>query len=1496
MKKNRTTRVVSALLAVVLSVTSLGSVQTVLAGGDTLPPREGEQGYEGKNQPVLHGYNKEDILNWSPETDEYAEFMRSRVPLQERNEAFSATQANPLLDQDVQSLTLAGDYGIGFFNSYQYNDQFAQYLFNFWQYLDYHASWHGMATNPQPHDLYTAGNPDGNGKFEFGVVNLPNPAYTNAAHKNGVKSLGCIFFPRTQHTQDFVYKDESGRFPIADKLVEIAKYYGFDGYFINAEEDLTPQEMPLYQEFCKAMTSQGIYVQAYASCLYGPDNESKWGSMNYGEKNAGAFSYWLKDEDGNRAASSLYMNPDPTKEQVDDSVSSMEAIGLDPKEVVFQTLEAGQTGFSGTRGTLYNLLDENLVPRTGIAHLGTDTVKNHLDEQVFGHVGKNSYQYNKRDDPDYQKYVFARERTWWSGALDQPYYEPFKTQQPDDYFPTELCEQILNATTDPYQTANNPNRGQPNEGSDQQAWPGLAAFISERSVINGSNFYTNFNTGHGMQYFVDGKVSNDHEWSNINIQDILPTWQWWIETEGSRLSVDFDYGEKYNPAFELTQVGGYNGGSSLVVKGTLDAQNFIRLYKTKLSINENSELSLVYNKPSNTDTSEMRIGLIFEDAPQTVEYVTVANANQKTDGWVKTSLDLSAYAGRTLAGFGISFDTTQNAISDYQMNIGEIRITDGSVSKPQAPSGLTVDNFFATNEAYISWDLADYDDVQKYNVYAVYENGNKVYLGGTYDDVYYIKDLYDTTGTVSIEVTAVAKDGTESEPASVAVNGADAPKNVTVTEHAGYFDVSFEADASYDHAEIEVTFPENPNYTFTQTVSKGETSAITNVPIADGSRYILRVSLLDKEGNPLSFIDTDGKLPDYYCAPYDQELVLKNNLLTFPAPGVDDWQYINVYYKGEPLKFRTGNTQGIRGYDDLRNVYMTDPSGVVDIVLEDYAGNKSKTVKLPFHKDGMTCTAIDEESFPDPVLRAAVEKAAGTPDKVDEITSLDLSNSEVKSLTGIRYLKNLESINLSNCTSLVSIPEDTFSLNVKLRKITLTGCTSLRAVSLANTTTEQIVCDDIDALKDLLYLDISNAQFDLSEGTTERNLVNAVAARAEGQAEFSVPSTEPSNVALGQTAQNKVGLGSDWYLFDGDAAQAVRCAWFHTLPASFDLQFEQPQEILSYNILVSGDDPSLGFKSFKLQSSDDGETWTDVSVITDHTGESIKVTLENPVKATWYRFIVEEKIPEGTNAAKIVEFEMYGYRDVTYTPGVSYENQRPVLYEAALPDELSLEKTEGTFNPASLLGQYQTVHGTKPEALKGADFIDPNYDIDAQCPTSQAVYSTFEKLSTPNEGQFFLNEVETNENATYRVQVRDFASGKHDPDHYEELLLTVGDGGTIPEDPSITEARDALKALIETAKGIDRDKYTKETLDVMDQALSNAEDVLANATTADALWDAYDQLEAALNGLVEQQPDPETPEEPDIPDTGDSIPYAIPLALILTAGAIYLLRRKAQVK
>lgn len=52
-------------------------------------------------------------------------------------------------------------------------------------------------------------------KFEFGLVNMPNPGYTNAAHKNGVLSIGCIFLPRTGFETHGAFDPGRGRqFPL----------------------------------------------------------------------------------------------------------------------------------------------------------------------------------------------------------------------------------------------------------------------------------------------------------------------------------------------------------------------------------------------------------------------------------------------------------------------------------------------------------------------------------------------------------------------------------------------------------------------------------------------------------------------------------------------------------------------------------------------------------------------------------------------------------------------------------------------------------------------------------------------------------------------------------------------------------------------------------------------------------------------------------------------------------------------------------------------------------------------------------------------------------------------------------------------------------------------------------------------------------------------------------------------------------------------------------
>ena len=972
MRRKKAKKLLSTFLATAMVASvGVGNTTQVWAGGDTLPPRQGEQGYLGQNQPMYHGHRAQDILNWSPETDEYSDFMKADVPLQKRNEAFSATQANPKLSQEVESLALAGDYGNEFFNPTNYNDKFAQYLFNFWQYLDYRASWHGTVVNPTPDALFNPEDPWYDRAYEFGLLNIPNPAYTNAAHKNGVKALGCIFFPRVEHTDDLIYKDVSGRFPMADKLVEMAKWYGYDGYFINAEEELPADFMPVYEEFCRQLTEQGMYIQSYASCQYGQDNEDVWGKINYYTKDATDFSNWVKGPDDETiASSSLYINPGPQKEEVEGSVKIMESLGLDARKTVFQTLEAGQTGFSGVRGSLNNTLDENLVPQNAIASLGTEQVWSGLDEQLFGHTGDNSYSENRRNDSEYQKYVFARERTWWSGSQNQPYYAnsddyvvkgvTFKDKNSTEYTEAErkeLLQAVLDADTNPYETANDPTRGEYDGYSevqgDFQSWPGLAAFISERSVINGSNFLTNFNTGHGMQYFVDGKVSNDSEWSNINDQDILPTWQWWYETaDGSEatLNFDFDYGKEYNPAFELNQIGGYDGGSSLVAKGPLSAEHLLRLYKTKLKITGKSKFDITYYKSTPTDQSEMKVALIFEDAPEKVEYLTVKNSGKKSSKWTTESINLSKYNGRTLAAFGLAFDPNGEKLDDYQMNIGEIAITNNK-KEPEAPTGLKIDRAFQTGEVYLSWDLEDYDSVQKYNVSAMMKDGTEKYLGGLYDSTFYVKDVYENENIVGFKVTAEGANGVESKATTVAYHKENRVAHVSIKSGDGILRATWKnPNVKYESIRATVTLPYNyagNEETYKATFKKGATSGTIKVSVTDGSEYNLRLSYLNKKGKVVSYTDITGTLADNHCDPYEgsiAESVLPGKGWKLTPPTTYDWWHLTARdSEGTILKDHV-----TRGVDDLTGLKLNTekPFDYIEVQLEDFNGNQSEWVRV----------------------------------------------------------------------------------------------------------------------------------------------------------------------------------------------------------------------------------------------------------------------------------------------------------------------------------------------------------------------------------------------------------------------------------------------------------------------------------------------------------------------------------------------------------------------
>ena len=90
-------------------------------------------------------------------------------------------------------------------------------------------------------------------------------------------------------------------------------------------------------------------------------------------------------------------------------------------------------------------------------------------------------------------------------------------------------------------------------------WAGLSRFFADKSPVVKVPFVTNFNTGHGKGYYVDGQLSRDGEWSYQSNQDVLPTWTWIIDSQGEKLTGGYDFDDAYH------------GGNSIRFYGNLTA-------------------------------------------------------------------------------------------------------------------------------------------------------------------------------------------------------------------------------------------------------------------------------------------------------------------------------------------------------------------------------------------------------------------------------------------------------------------------------------------------------------------------------------------------------------------------------------------------------------------------------------------------------------------------------------------------------------------------------------------------------------------------------------------------------------------------------------------------------------------------------------------------------------------------------------------------------------
>ena len=412
----------------------------------------------------------EDLLKWEPGAREDDAINRSSVELAKR---YRGHVVNEKANKDAKVEALANTNSKAKDHASVGGEEFKAYAFDYWQYLNSMVFWEGL---------------------------VPTPDVIDAGHRNGVPVLGTLFFNWSNSIADqekfaaALQQDEDGTFPIARKLVDLAKYYGFDGYFINQETT-----GDIVSPLGKKMRDFMLYTKEYAAQVNHPVKYSWYDAMTYEygryhEDGLGEYNYPFMQKEGDKVpADHFFANFNWTKEKNDYSVTMAKWLGRSQYDV-FAGLELQQGGSYKTKVKWDALLDENGKLRLSLGLFAPDTITS---------LGKTGEDYHKN------------ENIFFTGYQGDP-----TGQKPDD-----------------------------------KDWYGIANLVADRTPAVGRTFTTSFNTGHGKKWFVDGKVSKDSEWNYRSVSGILPTWRWWQTSSGAKLQADYDFEDAYNGGNSLKFAG-----------------------------------------------------------------------------------------------------------------------------------------------------------------------------------------------------------------------------------------------------------------------------------------------------------------------------------------------------------------------------------------------------------------------------------------------------------------------------------------------------------------------------------------------------------------------------------------------------------------------------------------------------------------------------------------------------------------------------------------------------------------------------------------------------------------------------------------------------------------------------------------------------------------------------------------------------------------------------
>ncbi|MEU3773401.1 endo-beta-N-acetylglucosaminidase [Streptomyces sp. NPDC032472] len=415
------------------------------------------------------------LRQWSPASDPDLAHNTATVPLAER---FTPVPPHPQVRAGQARIASLVSFGPTSQNPSQGSATADTYALTHWAYLDELVFWGGSAGE--------------------GIVLAPNAPVVDAAHRNGVRVLGTVFLPPVayggdlQWTRELVQRDALGRFPVAEKLAEVAAAYGFDGWFVNAETDGGDSALATrMREFLRALRAAGAPRDLRITWYDAMNSTGRvgWqGALNQLNQD------FYEDRSG-PVADTVFVD-------FRWSAASLAASGALADRLGRSRHELWAAVDTESRGWDCAVDWEAIVPR------GRDHVVS---------------------------YGFYRPEWTRDHLADR---SPGAFHRADDRFWT-------GESLDPARPSPSPTGG----------WRAPATVVADRSTVCALPFACAFNTGHGERWYEDGRVTSDTPWSHLGLQDRLPGRRWVVETAGRRPEVTLDFARAWRGGSSLLVAG-----------------------------------------------------------------------------------------------------------------------------------------------------------------------------------------------------------------------------------------------------------------------------------------------------------------------------------------------------------------------------------------------------------------------------------------------------------------------------------------------------------------------------------------------------------------------------------------------------------------------------------------------------------------------------------------------------------------------------------------------------------------------------------------------------------------------------------------------------------------------------------------------------------------------------------------------------------------------------